>query len=71
MSDTAVKNQPGESGMGGLKRWDPSAQQVSKTDAGLHVYFFFKEKSERAQIVVLYVCMYVWSSHIAEYGSTG
>ncbi|CAM9431647.1 unnamed protein product [Ascophyllum nodosum] len=28
MSDTAVKNQPGESGMGGLKRWDPSAQQA-------------------------------------------
>ena len=21
--------------------------------------------------VLLYVCMYVWSSHIAEYGSTG
>ena len=24
-----------------------------------------------AQVLVQYVCMYVWSSHIAEYGSTG
>ena len=31
--------------------------------AGIHILFW--------TIIFMYVCMYVWSSHIAEYGSTG
>ena len=27
--------------------------------------------SQEKRVIRMYVCMYVWSSHIAEYGSTG
>ena len=30
-----------------------------------------KEQTNVCKYVYMYLCVYVWSSHIAEYGSTG
>ena len=30
-----------------------------------------QQKKQNNVVVCMYVCMYVWSSHTAEYGSTG
>ena len=38
----------------------------SKTYAGHRLHYVLKLDNETS----VYICMYVWSSHIAEYGST-
>ena len=49
-------------------RPDSHAQFANKMSVSFF-FFFFLWRCRFSR--VLYVCMYVWSSHIAEYGSTG